>query len=173
MQGLPAALGADAEHGAGASSSAAAGPRLAFQKNSPQLDNPREKHVTGANAMYQKWIGIGADTIDVIAVILILGYIVFATLNWLRHSIVRRRFGIEHYDAFRVALGRALLLGLEILVAADIVRTAALDPDLRNFEALGMLVVVRTFLSWSIVVEVEGRWPWQRRAQSAGRTPLE
>jgi len=65
------------------------------------------------------------------------------------------------------------LLGLEILVAADIVRTAALEPDLRNFEALGILVVVRTFLSWSIVVEVEGRWPWQRRAESASRTPPE
>ena len=129
--------------------------------------------MTGANEMYQKWIGIGADTIDVIAVALIVGYIVFAILNWLRHSLVRRRFAIEHYDVFRAALGRALLLGLEILVAADIVRTAALEPDLRNFEALGMLVVVRTFLSWSIVVEVEGRWPWQRRAESASSTPLE
>ncbi|HMD29850.1 MAG TPA: DUF1622 domain-containing protein [Steroidobacteraceae bacterium] len=129
--------------------------------------------MTGATEMYQKWIGIGADTIDVIAVVLIVGYIVFAILNWLRHSLVRRRLGIEHYDVFRAALGRALLLGLEILVAADIVRTAALEPDLRNFEALGMLVVVRTFLSWSIVVEVEGRWPWQRRADSASGTPLE
>ncbi len=127
----------------------------------------------GANAMYQKWIEFGADTIDVIAVILIVGYIVFATLNWLRHSFVRGRFGIEHYDAFRAALGRALLLGLEILVAADIVRTAALEPDLRNFEALGMLVLVRTFLSWSIVVEVEGRWPWQRRAPDASGAPLD
>ena len=144
-----------------------------LQKSSPQLENPGEKQVTGANAMYQKWIGLGADTIDVIAVALIVGYIVFATLSWLRHSLVRHRFGIEHYDAFRAALGRALLLGLEILVAADIVRTAALEPDLRNFEALGMLVVVRTFLSWSIVVEVEGRWPWQRRAESASRTPPE
>ena len=121
----------------------------------------------GANPMYQKWIGLGADAIDVIAVVLIVGYIVFATLNWLGRSVLHRQFRIEHYDVFRAALGRALLLGLEILVAADIVRTAALDPDLRNFEALGILVVVRTFLSWSIVVEVEGRWPWQRRDGTA------
>jgi uncharacterized membrane protein len=124
--------------------------------------------VIGANATYQQWISLGADAIDVIAVTLIVGYIVFATLNWLGRSLQHRRFRLEHYDVFRAALGRALLLGLEILVAADIVRTAALDPDLRNFEALGILVVVRTFLSWSIVVEVEGRWPWQRR-ESAGQ----
>jgi uncharacterized membrane protein len=121
----------------------------------------------GVNPMYQTWIGLGADAIDVIAVVLIVGYIVFATLTWLGRSLLHRRIRIEHYDVFRAALGRALLLGLEILVAADIVRTAALDPDLRNFEALGMLVVVRTFLSWSIVVEVEGRWPWQRRVSAS------
>jgi uncharacterized membrane protein len=128
--------------------------------------------MTVTNALYQEWIGIGADAIEAIAVILIVGYIVFATSSWLIRSMLRRRFTIEHYDAFRAALGRALLLGLEILVAADIVRTAALDPDLRNFEALGVLVAVRTFLSWSIVVEVEGRWPWQRRGEGADRTPV-
>ncbi|MGO9931722.1 MAG: DUF1622 domain-containing protein [Steroidobacteraceae bacterium] len=121
--------------------------------------------------MYQEWIGIGADTIEAIAVVLIVGYIVFATLSWVTRSLLGRQFTLQHYDRFRAALGRALLLGLEILVAADIVRTAALAPDLRNFEALAVLVVVRTFLSWSIVVEVEGRWPWQRRDQSASKTP--
>jgi len=120
--------------------------------------------------MYQKWVGLGADTIEAIAVVLIVGYIVFATLSWVVHSLLQRRLIIGHYDAFRAALGRALLLGLEILVAADIVRTAALDPSLRNFEALGVLVMVRTFLSWSIVVEVEGRWPWQRRDAGASKT---
>jgi uncharacterized membrane protein len=119
--------------------------------------------------MYQEWIGIGADTIEAIAVVLIVGYIVFATLSWLTRTLLRREFKIEHYYLFRAALGRALLLGLEILVAADIVRTAALAPDLRNFEALGVLVVVRTFLSWSIVVEVEGRWPWQRRDEGSAK----
>jgi uncharacterized membrane protein len=119
--------------------------------------------------MYQEWVGIGADTIEAIAVVLILGYIVFATLSWVWRSLLRRQFTLEDYHLFRQTLGRALLLGLEILVAADIVRTAALAPDLRNFEALGVLVVVRTFLSWSIVVEVEGRWPWQRRDEGAAK----
>lgn len=126
-----------------------------------------------ANAIFRNWIGLGADTIEAIAVILIIGYIVFATLSWLTHAVRRRRITMERYDVFRLALGRALLLGLEILVAADIVRTVTLDPDLRTFEALGVLVVVRTFLSWSIVVEVEGRWPWQRRDQAASRTAVD
>jgi uncharacterized membrane protein len=125
---------------------------------------------TGAEAVYLQWVGLGADTIEAIAVVLIVGYILAATLNWLVRSLLRRDFTLEHYVGFRAALGRAMLLGLEILIAADVVRTAALDPTLRNFEALGVLVVVRTFLSWSIVVEIEGRWPWQRRSADAGNT---
>ena len=58
-------------------------------------------------------------------------------------------------------LGRTLLLGLEILVAADVVRTVALDPSLESVAVLGLLVLIRTFLSWSLEVEIENRWPWQ------------
>jgi len=64
-----------------------------------------------------------------------------------------------------VRLGKALLLGLEILVAADIVRTVALEATLVSILALGLLVLVRTFLSWSLTVEIEGRWPWQREQE--------
>ena len=60
-------------------------------------------------------------------------------------------------------MARSLLLGLEILVAADIIRTVALDLTLQAVAALGLLVLVRTFLSWTLVVETEGRWPWQQR----------
>jgi len=65
------------------------------------------------------------------------------------------------YEQYKVYLGKALLLGLEFLVATDIIRTVALEPTLQNVVILGLLVVVRTFLSWSLVVEMEGRWPWQ------------
>jgi uncharacterized membrane protein len=125
---------------------------------------------TGAEAVYLQWVGLGADTIEAIAVVLIVGYILTATFNWLVRSLLRRDFTLENYVGFRAALARAMLLGLEILIAADVVRTAALGPTLRNFEALGVLVVVRTFLSWSIVVEIEGRWPWQRRVADTGNT---
>ena len=57
--------------------------------------------------------------------------------------------------------GRGLLLGLDLLIAADVVRTVTLEPTLENVAALGLLVVVRTFLAWALVVELRGRWPWQ------------
>ena len=68
---------------------------------------------------------------------------------------------------------RSLLLGLEILVAADVIRTVALDPTLQAVASLGLLVLVRTFLTWTLVVEEEGRWPWQPRgpAQSGEGEP--
>jgi uncharacterized membrane protein len=60
-----------------------------------------------------------------------------------------------------------LLLGLEFLVAADIIRTVALEPTMSNVLMLGLLVVVRTFLSWALVVEMDGRWPWAQAATRA------
>ena len=65
----------------------------------------------------------------------------------------------------KVHLARALLLGLEILVAADIVRTVALEATLQSVAVLGLLVLIRTFLSWALVVEIEERWPWQPRPE--------
>ena len=62
-----------------------------------------------------------------------------------------------------------MLLGLEILVAADIVRTVALEATLESVAILGLLVLIRTFLSWSIDVEIESRWPWQAAAVQKGR----
>lgn len=125
--------------------------------------------------IYQQWIGFGAEMIEAVAVLIIVGYILVATVQWSLRTIRTGRFTIEHYNGFRASLGRAMLLGLEILIAADVVRTVALSPTLKNFEALGVLVIVRTFLSWSIVVEIEGRWPWQKRpaqevADSRGRS---
>ena len=67
----------------------------------------------------------------------------------------------ERYKELKTHLGRGLLVGLEILVAADIVRTVALEATLESVMVLGLLVLIRTFLSWSLVVEIEGRWPWQ------------
>lgn len=69
------------------------------------------------------------------------------------------------YLAVRSTFGRSILLGLEVLVAGDIIRTVALQPTLENLAVLGLLVVIRTFLAWSLEVEIDGRWPW-RRAQA-------
>ena len=71
---------------------------------------------------------------------------------------------------FRSDLGRAILLGLEFLVAGDIINTVAFEPNLTSVAVLAGIVLIRTFLSFSIELEIEGRWPWQRNAGRAERT---
>lgn len=73
----------------------------------------------------------------------------------------------EPYRQYRKSLGRAILLGLEFLVAGDIIRTVAIEPTFRSVGILAIIVAIRTFLSIELEMEIEGRWPWQRR-----RTPL-
>jgi uncharacterized membrane protein len=68
------------------------------------------------------------------------------------------------FRGFRYRLGRAIILGLELLVAADILRTISAEPTLRQVIVLGLIVLIRTFLSFSMEVELEGRWPWQGRS---------
>jgi uncharacterized membrane protein len=75
------------------------------------------------------------------------------------------------YGSYKQQMGRSLLLGLEFLVAGDVVRTVALEPTLLNVSVLGLLVLVRTFLSWSLAVEIEGHWPWQSRTIAAPHDP--
>jgi uncharacterized membrane protein len=68
------------------------------------------------------------------------------------------------YTGIRNQIIRTLLLGLEILVAADIIRTVAVSPTLTSVAVLAAIVAIRTFLSWSLILEMEGRWPWQKNA---------
>ena len=68
----------------------------------------------------------------------------------------------KHIPAFRRTLGRSILAGLELLVAADIIRTVAIEPTLENVTVLGLIVLIRTFLSMSLEVEIDGKWPWRR-----------
>ena len=66
------------------------------------------------------------------------------------------------YKMVRNQITRTLLLGLEVLVAADIIRTVAVSPTLQSVAVLAAIVAIRTFLSWSLILEMEGRWPWQK-----------
>ena len=118
--------------------------------------------------MQRAWVEVGAFAIEALAVLLIIGFIAIATLVWLYKFLATSDRRVGEYERYRRRLARSLLIGLEILVAADIVRTVALQPGLNTVLELGLLVVIRTFLSWSIVVEIEGRWPWQ-----AGRSAAE
>ncbi len=66
------------------------------------------------------------------------------------------------FHRYRANLGRGILLGLEHLVAADIIGTVAVTPSFENLAVLGLIVLIRTFLSFSLEVEIEGHWPWRR-----------
>lgn len=71
----------------------------------------------------------------------------------------------DTYRRFRRQLGRSILLGLELLVAADIIRTVAVTPTLNSVLVLALIVLIRTFLSFSLELEITGRWPWQQPAR--------
>ena len=106
-----------------------------------------------------EWIALG---IELLAVAVIVSAVIILAI---RRGTIRYLFHLGEpgaYESYKHILARALLLGLELLVAADVVRTVALDPTLANIAILGVLVVVRTVLSWSMSVEVEGHWPWAR-----------
>jgi uncharacterized membrane protein len=114
-----------------------------------------------------EWIEVAALSLELLAVLIIIVVAVVST------AIFARRFGgaggqrLALYTSYKVQLGRGLLLGLEMLVAGDVIRTVALEPTLINVAVLGLLVLIRTFLSWSITVEIEHRWPWQHPVPGA------
>lgn len=72
----------------------------------------------------------------------------------------------DTYRVFREQLGRSILLGLEFLVAADIIRTVAVTPNAKSVAVLAGIVAIRTFLSFSLELEITGRWPWQKRPRT-------
>jgi uncharacterized membrane protein len=73
------------------------------------------------------------------------------------------------YRSFRRRLGRAIILGLELLVAADILRTISTEPTMNQVVVLGIVVLIRTFLSFSLEIELDGRWPWQGHGDESSR----
>jgi uncharacterized membrane protein len=77
----------------------------------------------------------------------------------------------ESYDELRRSLGRSILLGLEVLIVADIVRTIIVDPTLESVGVLGIIVVIRILLSFSLEVEIDGVWPWRRLQLGRNRSP--
>ncbi|WP_243367732.1 DUF1622 domain-containing protein [Microvirga solisilvae] len=85
-------------------------------------------------------------------------------------QILQGRSGDMAYSLYRSNLGRAILLGLEFLVAADIINTVAIEPTLQSLLILGGIILIRTFLSFSLEVEIEGRWPWERHKGEASDT---
>lgn len=114
---------------------------------------------------FSEWIILAGQVMEVVGVgVMVLGAALSMALLALRS---RRAHGTNPYRQFRLNLGRAILLGLEFLVAADIIRTVSEKPTLQGVVVLGVIVVIRTFLSFTLTVELEGRWPWQKEPESA------
>ena len=92
--------------------------------------------------------------------VLVIGAIL--SFTWYVVSLIRLRDGPGSYHLLRLYLGRSIVLGLELLVAADIINSVAINPTFASVGVLGLIVLVRTFLSWALEVEINGEWPWQR-----------
>jgi uncharacterized membrane protein len=102
-------------------------------------------------------VGVVVDILGVITIVLGVAY---AAIDAGIRGLKRQN---PIYTRFRRVLGRAILLGLELLVAADIIKTVAVTPTLESVAVLAIIVLIRTFLSWSLELEISGRWPWQKR----------
>ena len=120
------------------------------------------------DATASQWIHLVGVGIEIFGVLIIVAGII-----WSSRFIYRREIR-SRYDSYKISIGRSLLLGLEVLVAADIVKTIALELTFASLGLLAGLVLVRTFLSWTLVLEIEGRWPWQRElAPAADASPAQ
>jgi uncharacterized membrane protein len=114
---------------------------------------------------FVEWIGLVIDAAGVL--VIVLGLLI-ATIRFAVAG-VREASG---YRRFRQELGMGILLGLEFLVAADIIRTVAVVPTLQGVLVLGLIVLIRTFLSMALQIELDGRLPWQQKA-SESQVPIQ
>ncbi|MFZ5657045.1 MAG: DUF1622 domain-containing protein [Pseudomonadota bacterium] len=102
------------------------------------------------------------------ALVIVIG-LAWALLRWVTAR--RRAPAVDAYRRLRQDVGRGILLGLEFMVAGDIIRTVAVEPTLDSVTVLGAIVLIRTFLSISLEVELDGRWPWQRAGDDRAPGP--
>jgi uncharacterized membrane protein len=107
-------------------------------------------------------VGKAIDGVGV--AVIVAGAVLAAAVTFGR----RRSPDLDAWEVFRRRLGRSILLGLEFLVAADIIRTVAVTPTGESIAVLAGIVLIRTFLSFTLQLEMSGRWPWQKRPQQAG-----
>ena len=110
-----------------------------------------------------EWAGEAVDA----AGVAVIAVGVFVALGVLGLALIRKGDRSEAYKTCRQSMGRAILLGLELLVAADIIRTVAVTPDAQSVAVLAGIVAIRTFLSFSLELEITGRWPWQKKPRES------
>jgi uncharacterized membrane protein len=113
-----------------------------------------------------------AKALEIVGVVIIVGGIVIATLRFIGDG---RRLGDWEaaYNFYRSNIGRGILLGLELLVGADIISTITSPLTIESVGLLAGIVLIRTFLSFSLETEIEGCWPWRRAAKESARRPAD
>jgi uncharacterized membrane protein len=108
---------------------------------------------------FRQIMDIVGTSVDGVGVFIVVGGALFATVR----LAFRRMHGTgSYYMSYRQDVGRAILLGLEFLIAGDLIRTVVVSPTMQNVAVLGLIVLIRTFLSLSLQLEIEGRLPWRR-----------
>lgn len=113
---------------------------------------------------FQDWVELAGRFIDGAGVAAVVIGVIVASLYAAFRALSRKG---PVYRPYRQFLGRSILLGLELLVAADIIRTVAVTPTLASIAVLAGIVLIRTFLSFSLELEITGRWPWQKAPDPA------
>lgn len=115
------------------------------------------------------WVHLVTRIVEIVGTaIIVVGS--FGALTSFLVSMVRATVPQDALVArFRSSLGQSILLGLEFLVAADIINTVAIEPTVRSLIVLAGIVLIRTFLSFSLEVEIEGRWPWQKGTTNSSK----
>lgn len=120
-----------------------------------------------ASDTYSNVLGLIVHIADGIGVAVLVAGLILATFLALR-TLCRTGDGAKAYYVLRRTLGGGILAGLEVLVAGDLIRTVAVDPTMNNVIILGVIVLIRTFLSFSLEIEIEGTLPWRRALTQSG-----
>lgn len=108
------------------------------------------------------YIDMIAKVVETLGVLIMFLGLLLALIKAAKATLTKGRFSHETYLTLRQGVGKSILLGLEVLIAADIMATVVTTPTLRSVVVLGCIVLIRTFLSLSLQVELEGRFPWQK-----------
>jgi uncharacterized membrane protein len=124
-----------------------------------------------ASDTYSRTLGLIVHIADGIGVAVLVAGLFLAAFLALR-TWKKSGDGSKAYTVLRRTLGGAILAGLEVLVAGDLIRTVAVDPTLNNVLILGLIVLIRTFLSFSLEIEIEGTLPWKRALTQTGASVI-
>jgi len=144
---------------------AAPGDRGCSPSRCPRVPPPTSSRLAGSAegydpVVYEDIIEATGKTIDAVGVAVIVCGLLYAAVSLQRTTV---SVAEDRYTRFRRRVGRSILLGLELLVAGDIIRTVAVSPSFVSVGILAVIVFIRTFLSFTLELEITGRWPWSKR----------